>query len=224
MPMSVLLQRLSQRILDAQQGESRVLIALAGPPGAGKSTLSSPLQKQLQQQAGEDSCVIVPMDGFHLDNEELALKGLLSVKGAPQTFDAQAFVQLVAQLRQDNGTLSYPLFDRTLDKTLPNAAKVDSRVRFIIFEGNYLLLRQPPWSELAAYFDVTLMLSVPLPILHERLVKRWLDHNLSPEDAQARAEGNDLVNARVVLEQSVSADLTIACLPNGEMQLQADSA
>ena len=42
-----------------------------------------------------------------------------------------------------------------------------------------------------------------------RLNKRWLRYGLDPEAAAKRTEMNDLVNARLVLKQSIKADMVL---------------
>ena len=65
---------------------ARVLIGITGAPGAGKSTLAEALVDVLA-----DVAALVPMDGYHLANEELARLGLSDRKGAPATFDRAGF-------------------------------------------------------------------------------------------------------------------------------------
>src|SRR5580765_5977635 len=79
----------------------RFLRGLTGPPGAGKSTIAALIEAGANEQRRGDFAVVAPMDGFHRSNEELAECGLLGVKGAPETFDVDAFVQAVERLRAD---------------------------------------------------------------------------------------------------------------------------
>ncbi len=204
------LATLCRQIVAAQDGHARVLVALAGPPGVGKSTFAEALAEALGAEAGAERVALVPMDGFHLDNATLDERGMLAVKGAPETFDADGFAALVRAVRADAGDLRYPLFDRAQDCTLPEAAQLGAEVRFVIFEGNYLLLQQGDWAGLARAFDVTLLLTAPMALLRKRLVARWLAHGLAGPDAELRAEHNDLVNARKVLEHSATPDVTLA--------------
>jgi hypothetical protein len=64
--------------------------------------------------------------------------------------------------------------------------------RFLIAEGNYLLLDEEPWVHLADMFDLTVMLKADPGELRRRLVDRWLAHGLDPDQALARALSNDI--------------------------------
>ena len=197
------------RVDAARQSGGRVLVAIAGAPASGKSTLAGELVAAIRARDGDGAASLVPMDGFHLDNADLDALGLRAVKGAPKTFDAAGFVALVRCIRANEGPVAYPLFDRALDRTIPDAGHLDAGTPIVVFEGNYLLLKDGAWSELAGLFDVTVMLSVPIAELRARLVDRWLTYGLSRDAAEARAEGNDIPNARLVITNSASADLTL---------------
>ena len=72
----------------------RLVIALAGPPASGKSTIAAILQRRLGPAS-----TILPMDGFHHDNDWLEARGLRHRKGAPDTFDVTALTHLLTRLR-----------------------------------------------------------------------------------------------------------------------------
>ena len=82
-------------------------------------------------------------------------------------------------------------------------------VRFVLVEGNYLLMDESPWYGLANLFDHTVYLDVPRAELERRLVQRWLDHGLAPDAARARAAGNDLPNAERVMRQRREPDTVL---------------
>lgn len=203
MTLAALCQGVLERLDPRQPG--RQLVALSGAPGSGKSTLSNPLAAALCAQGFPAE--VVPMDGFHLDNRLLEPRGLLSCKGAPETFDLEGFQRLCHALKHQERVI-YPLFDRARDIAIAGAAEVGPECRVAIIEGNYLLFDAPGWRDLAAIWDVSIRLEVPMADLEARLVQRWLDHGLDHDAAVARAQGNDLANARAIEAARLPADLT----------------
>jgi pantothenate kinase len=191
------------RIVEQARGLSRIIVALAGAPGAGKSTLSGQLVAALP--AGE--AALVPMDGFHFDNAVLDAMGLRNRKGAPQTFDCAGLAATLRRVRSGEGHVAVPVFDRQADLARASAAIIPADARFVLVEGNYLLLDRAPWSDLAPLFDLAIFIEVPIAELERRLLGRWTDLGRSKEAARAWVEGNDLPNARLVIEGSRRADI-----------------
>lgn len=190
------------------------MVAIAGPPGAGKSTLAEALSRELNAELPDGPAIILPMDGFHYDNAVLDEKGIRAKKGAPETFDADGFIALVRRLRSNSGLpvsheIAVPVFDRSQDLSRAAARLIRSDHRIIIIEGNYLLLNRFPWSELSSLFDLKVFIAPPLPVIEERLIRRWLDHGFDQKSAELRARGNDLANAAIILNESLSADIVL---------------
>jgi pantothenate kinase len=88
------------------------------------------------------------MDGFHYDDRVLDQLGLRHRKGAPETFDFAGFATLLRRLKSREQNIAIPLFDRSLEISRAGAQIVGSDVKFILVEGNYLLLDEEPWSGL----------------------------------------------------------------------------
>lgn len=183
--------------------QDRFLVAIAGAPGSGKSTLAAGLAARLGVSAA-----VLPMDGFHLENDQLQRMGLMHRKGAPETFDAESFVKLLRNVRR-KGAVPYPTFDREADRTIANGGRIAEDTRIVLVEGNYLLLKTPPWSDLAGLFDLTVRLQVSRTELETRLISRWLEYGLPPKDARARALNNDMRNVGFVEENSRGPDYTL---------------
>lgn len=187
----------------------RLIIAVAGPPAAGKSTLAELLVEDLNGP-GQSKAVLVPMDGFHLDNSALDAMGLRHRKGAPQTFDAEGFAALVRQIADRETDIFYPTFDRTQDKTIANSASVSTDTDIVVVEGNYLLLKEQPWASLEPFFDLTIFVKPDVDLLQARLIERWRHYGFEEDAALEKAMGNDIPNAIYVLENSSRADMEFA--------------
>ncbi len=186
---------------DAGSGP-RYVFGLVGPPGSGKSTVAARLAAAL-------GAVVVPMDGFHLDNAALDRLGLSKVKGAPETFDAAGFVRLVEHLTQSAEAVWAPSFDRVADRTVEDAIVVEPHDRIVIVEGNYLLLERPPWAALRDLLDRTGYLAVDDASRVERLVARHVEHGRSPDDAREFVLASDEANAALVAATRPRADVVI---------------
>ena len=197
----------------AASGPGRLMVAIAGPPGAGKSTFAEALAEALNADAAE-SAAVIPMDGFHYDDGLLEARGLRRRKGAPATFDVGGLCHMLLRLRgRDEAEVAVPVFDRRLEISRAGARIVAAHVRVLVIEGNYLLLNQEPWRQLAPLFDVTVMLRQSRSSLETRLIQRWLAYGFGEAEARAKVLSNDLPNVDVVLEGSREADFDIASSP-----------
>ncbi|WP_175873941.1 nucleoside/nucleotide kinase family protein [Burkholderia sp. BCC0397] len=195
--------------LHRTQRAVRRVVALAGPPGAGKSTFAKRLRADLDARA-PGSAAVLAMDGFHFDDRVLNARGDRARKGAPHTFDVDGLAALLGRLRVDDGRdIAVPVFDRDLEIARAGAAIVPAAARLVLVEGNYLLLDAPPWHTLRALFDVAVMLDVPRPILAERLARRWQRYGMDAAEVRAKLDGNDLVNVDTVLSHRAPADFLV---------------
>jgi pantothenate kinase len=189
-------------------GRRRILVGIAGPPAAGKSTLAVSLADALRREYGPDGAVAVPMDGFHLANAELVRLGLADRKGAPETFDAAGFVHLLARLREapEDEVVYAPEFNRSLNESVGSAIPVPARVRVVVVEGNYLLLPDPPWDRVRPLLDLVLYIDAPTPTRIDALLRRQRSRGLSRDAAHDWVHRSDEANAALIAATRERAD------------------
>ncbi|KIX98100.1 uncharacterized protein Z520_06180 [Fonsecaea multimorphosa CBS 102226] len=222
-------------------GRSKFLVAIAGAPGSGKSTIAGEIVKRINSEAsdctnrgivsslGEGSnkgkphlynstaapiqssqgigaiAVSVGMDGFHyprshldaMPNREQAYRR----RGAPWTFDVDALLIFVRQLRQwadgescisdatsstlreascaiDEGRnqprpqLTAPSFSHAIKDPVPDAISIFASTTIVILEGNYLLLDEDKWRDISALVDFRIFVDVDFQLARMRVARR----------------------------------------------------
>ncbi|WP_152046850.1 nucleoside/nucleotide kinase family protein [Aureimonas psammosilenae] len=205
---TITLPVLVDRLLD-QPSAKRRLVALAGPPGVGKTTTADLLKSMLNERQG-DLADILPMDGFHFDDLVLNARGHRPRKGAPHTFDLLGFRATIERVKRDDGSdIAVPVFDRDLEIARAGARIIAGDTRIVVVEGNYLLLDEPGWRDLSPLFDVSVKLVADESVLEARLTQRWKGYGYEGEAMVAKMEGNDLPNMRLVVRNSLPADYEI---------------
>lgn len=212
-----LLRRLTE--LQKEKG-CRILVLLAAPPGAGKSTLAAFLQQLSLVTPELCPLTVIGMDGFHRRQEYLLSHTverngetipMVKIKGAPITFDLDLLRSVIARVAAGE-PCGWPVYDRLLHDPRDDALRVEGDL--VLLEGNYLLLDEPGWLELRQFADYTMRITADPAFLRDRLIARHIASGKSPEDAAAFVDNSDLPNARLCLEKSLAADLTLTLQPD----------
>jgi pantothenate kinase len=181
----------------------RHLLGICGAPGAGKSRLAAYLARTY-------GAVVVPMDGFHLADVELARRGLLDRKGAPDSFDGWGYAALLGRLhaRPDHVVMA-PSFERRLEQPIAGSIPVSPDAGLVVTEGNYLLLDDAPWRAVRERLDAVWHVVTADRVRIPRLVARHVSFGKTPEEARAWVERVDQPNARLVEAARERADLQL---------------
>lgn len=179
----------------------RLLVGIAGPPGAGKSTLAARLTEVFADG------VVVPMDGFHLANAELVRLGHQDRKGAPCTFDQPGYAALLRRLRTQPDEIIYaPAFDHVMNEPIAGSIPIHPTNLVVVTEGNYLL----HWEPVRALLDLTVYLDAPPDERIAGLIERQRAKGLDPDAALDWVLRSDEANARLVQQDAHLADLRLA--------------
>lgn len=202
----------------------RILVMLAAPPGAGKSTLVSFLEKLSQETDGITPLQSIGMDGFHRRQEYLVSHTtirdgkeikMVEIKGAPETFDLPLLAKRIQKVMAGENC-GWPIYDRTLHNPVDNVITISATI--ILLEGNYLLLDEPGWRDLTSYADYTISLTADETHLRNRLIERKAASGNSIEKATAFVDYSDMVNVRTCLQETRNADLYLEVMGDDSLR------
>ena len=187
--------------------KGRYFLGITGCPAAGKSMLAKNLTDEINFRTGDGLAAVVPLDGFHLPNSILKENGLLNIKGAPETFDADSFVELINRLHEfPDRSIMCPAYDRKIHDPVENSITIQPGNRLIIVEGNYLLLNVSPWNTIRTKMNEVWYIDTPLNTVKERLFYRHIAGGSDKKEAERKVELVDLPNAELVKKTLLSAD------------------
>lgn len=189
----------SDAVALARAAEPRVLLGLAGPPGAGKSTLAVRLVDGVNQRVGAGTAAYLPMDGFHLSNAQLALLGREDRKGAPETFDVHGYVALLRRVLAETDRPVYlPDYDRRLHEPVAARLAAPAGARLVVTEGNYLGSDEPGWREVRPLLRELWYVDAPDAVREKRLVERQIQGGRDAAAARRWVWASDRPNGEVV--------------------------
>ncbi|KAI9853797.1 MAG: hypothetical protein M1813_001805 [Trichoglossum hirsutum] len=209
----------------------RLLIAISGIPGSGKTTLASTVTSRLNaryrasrspQSTVTDIAAFIPMDGYHYTRAHLSAMPDPALaharRGAHWTFDAPAFLSLVQTVRSpvtDSApTISAPSFSHSTKDPVPNDIPIPATSRVLIFEGNYLSLNLAPWNDAARLMDELWFVDVDFAVARRRLVKRHVAAGIAADEEAAgrRADENDLPNGEEIVRERLEVQEVVKSL------------
>lgn len=189
----------------------RIVIGIAGSPGAGKTTLAKQLVTRINEASDATPAVYLPMDGFHLANATLDRLGLRDRKGAIETFDGWGFVALLERVRTELDHPVYaPSFERTVDEGIAGEVEIPVGAEIVVVEGNYLLVDREPWNRIPALLDESWFCAAGDDERLGRLVDRHTRHGRTPAEALAWASSVDGANALLIEATRSRADLVVS--------------
>lgn len=190
-----------------------VVIGVVGAPGAGKTTLVESLVSELNKDIPDPEhqhYAHVPMDGFHLSDQELTRLGLLDRKGAPETFDVHGYAATLHRLRSPRTAVVYaPGFERTLEQPIAGVIPVYPSATTILTEGNYLLLDSPEWQQVRNQCTEIWYCEQDNELRIQRLIQRHIQFGKTPAEAESWVHTVDEKNAQLIGSTRANADLVV---------------
>ena len=187
---------------------NRFIIGIAGGPGSGKSTFAVELKELINSKAKSDLAQIFPMDGFHRKNSELQRSGLISVKGAPETFDVEGYLLILKRIKLGEN-LKAPIYSREAHDIIDNALPIEPHHKIIITEGNYLFADLDGWCEIKDIIDLKIYIESEKEVCEKRLLERHMRGGKTEAEALEKIKKVDMENYDLIDQTKKYADKII---------------
>jgi pantothenate kinase len=195
-----------------------IIIGIAGPPAAGKSTFAVDLCDAINERSAAAVAQICPMDGFHHTNQTLEKIGLRRFKGRIDTFDASGYIDFLRRLKGGERGFYWPIYSRELHDVVRDGFLIRREAGIFVTEGNYLLAASDPWRELANLIDLKIYLEVQPEVMRARLTERHLRGGRSDEEARSKMAETDLPNAEFISGGRERADVVLGERRHGDFE------
>ncbi|MDR4305975.1 type I pantothenate kinase [Chelatococcus sambhunathii] len=172
--------RATQRFLGHKETRVPFVIAVAGSVAVGKSTTARVLRALLARWPAMPKVDLVTTDGFLLPNAVLEREGLMSRKGFPESYDVQALLRFVNDIKAGEPRVSAPVYSHLVYDVLPNERMTIEKPDIVILEGlNVLQTGEKPANGRVAPFvsdfiDFGIFLDADEPQLHRWYVERFM--------------------------------------------------
>ncbi|MDO4260225.1 MAG: phosphoribulokinase [Actinomycetaceae bacterium] len=189
-------------------GDEIRTLGITGPPGTGKSTVSTLLAGFLQA-SGVEVAGAAPMDGFHMSNAVLEELGLRDSKGAPETFDVWGYVSLLERIHR--GAVLAPEYRRDLHEPIAAGIAIAAK-GIVITEGNYLGLDAHGWRQARALIDILVYVDTPKDEVMRRLITRHEAFGKDRASAAHWVRTVDAPNIDLVFASAGRADYVVSAL------------
>ena len=170
----------TNRFLGRDDGKIPFVIGIAGSVAVGKSTTARLLQALLARWPTSPRVSLVTTDGFLLPNAVLQAEGLMERKGFPQSYDRQALLAFLTDIKAGKPKVTAPVYSHLVYDVMPGETVTVEEPDILIVEGlNVLQPNRLPRHGRAIpfvsdFFDFSIYIDAEEDLIHRWYVSRFM--------------------------------------------------
>lgn len=155
--------------------EEALLLGITGSSGAGKTTLSLDLQKELQRLEPHNIVTVIQADNFIYANAYLEANHMMERKGFPESFDFQAFKKCLQTIKKNRCfPLVMPCYSQDIKDIIPEKKLNVEKSNIYLFEGVNLFFKYEAFHAID-YLDFCIFLDTERQLIKARALKRFFE-------------------------------------------------
>jgi type I pantothenate kinase len=152
------------------------IIGVSGSVAVGKSTTSRILQTVLSRWQHHPKVALVSTDGFLYSSAELKAKGLMARKGFPESYNRQALLQFLNDLKSGKAKVSIPVYSHASYDITDEVLHI-SAPDILIIEG-LNILQMPDIAEtqrvyVSDFIDFNIFVTAPTMMIKSWFLERF---------------------------------------------------
>lgn len=133
------LHRMTHQLLKIPTQRVPYIIGVAGSVAVGKSMTSRALKYLLSQWPSHPNVEVLTTDGFLYPTAMLEERGLMQLKGFPESYNLSHLLQVLRDLKSGKSKISVPVYSHQRYDIVPEQHQVLDRPDIVILEGLNIL-------------------------------------------------------------------------------------
>lgn len=172
------LHRASQKFLNKPEPKVPYIIGVAGSVAVGKSMTSRILRALLSRWPNHPCVTVVTTDGFLYPTQYLEKQGLMNRKGFPESYDLNALLQFLQQIKSGKEQVKAPVYSHQTYDVIPGQYIEVNKPDIVILEGLNILQTgiakpgQQPAIFVSDFFDFSIFVDADIHVIQQWFVDR----------------------------------------------------